>query len=103
MKSSGNYDGGMSALEEPSHDMDHGDQKESVDKQERDQMEGTALIPKGMFSGQEPKEGEEYTFKVVKAYGDEVEIAYAKGEEKKPETEGGEMSADAELDGMNQE
>lgn len=44
----------------------------------------TALLPKSMFGGADPKEGEEYYFTVVHVYEDEVEVEYSKGE-KKPE------------------
>ena len=43
--------------------------------------EQTALIPKGLLAGKDFEPGEEVVFKIVKMHGDEVEIAYATGEE----------------------
>lgn len=45
---------------------------------------GTCLVPRSLFQGQSVKVGEEYGFKVVHEYGDEIEIEYAKGGDKKP-------------------
>ena len=45
-------------------------------------MEGTtALLPKSILAGKEFKPGEEVVLKIVHIYGDEVEVAYATGEE----------------------
>lgn len=55
-------------------------------EQETQAPEGgaTALIPKTLLGGKEFQVGEEVTMKIVRDHGDEVEIAYATGEEKEP-------------------
>lgn len=64
-------------------------------KAESDKAEGeSALLPKAMFGGKDPQAGEEYVFRVVRTYEDEVEIQYApekphdEGMEGKPEMAG---------------
>ncbi len=56
----------------------------------------TALLPKSILAGKEFKPGEEVVLKIVHMYDDEVEVAYATGEEKdensKPADMGDEMS-----------
>lgn len=47
----------------------------------------SCLVPRSMFQGKSLKPGDEFVFKVVHQYGDEIEVAYSKGEEKKPEME----------------
>jgi hypothetical protein len=60
----------------------------------------TALLPKSILAGKEFKLGEEVVLKIVKIYEDEVEVAYAKGEDSK-ESEHPEMDeANSEMDKM---
>ena len=66
-------------------------EKESVDKEEREAGEETALVSNKILSpeGEPLKEGDEIVVKVVKNYGDESEIMYApkkEGDETEPET-----------------
>ena len=53
--------------------------KQSVDKENEEAGEETALVSNKILSpeGQELKEGDEIMVKVVKNYGDECEISYA--------------------------
>lgn len=46
----------------------------------------TALIPKSLLGGKEFKAGEEVVLKIVKVYGDEVEVEYATGDSPKEKT-----------------
>lgn len=59
----------------------------------------TALVPKSILGGKEFAPGDEVILKVVKVYGDEVEVAYASGEEE-TETETGPSEVDQEIDNM---
>ena len=45
----------------------------------------TALLPKSILAGKEFNVGDEVVLKIVHMYEDEVEVEYAKGEEKEPE------------------
>jgi len=56
----------------------------------------TALLPKSFLSGGDVQSGDEITVKVVRVYGDEVEVEFY---EKESEDEG-EMSASDEIDMM---
>lgn len=67
---------------------------ESVD--EEADSEPSALVPKSALAGCNCKEGQTITMKVVKDYGDEVELAPVSGP-KKPMM----SSADEEIDGMD--
>lgn len=54
-----------------------------------DKAEGeTALLPKSMFAGKEINPGDEFVFKVVRLYEDEVEIEYAPEKPHDEEMEG---------------
>lgn len=58
------------------------------DEDEKD--EGvTALLPKSILAGKEFQPGEEVVLKIVHIYDDEVEVAYATGEESDEKEEGG--------------
>lgn len=91
-------------------DMDYygGNPGESSDdmpekpEDKKDMESETALLPKSMFGNHEPKEGEEYVFKVVRTHEGEVEIAYSTGESKDKEKSGMDESMDA-MDGMAME
>lgn len=63
-----------------SEGMDHNDTP-------KDESETpTALLPKSILGGKEFKAGEEVVLKIVKVYGDEVEVEYATGTEPKEKT-----------------
>ena len=64
-------------------------------RESADTME-TALLPKSLLSGGEVQSGDEIVLKVVRVYGDEVEVEYSKSEAEEPE----EMSASDEIDMM---
>lgn len=57
----------------------------------------TALIPKSVLGGMEFEPGQELTVKVVKVYGDEIEVQPVTS----TETETEPMSADQEIDDMD--
>jgi len=75
---------------------------EAPDKPKDDQEDGeTALIPKALFGGADPKPGEEYVFQVVRSYeGDEIEIKYSP---KKDGESKSEPNANDKLEAMGQE
>lgn len=81
-----------------SETADETETPESVD--EESESEPTALLPKSAFGGKTPKEGETVTLRVVKDYGDEVEVCPC-AEEKpmKPMA----MNSNEEIDAMNEE
>ena len=58
----------------------------------------SALLPKSLFGGKEPKPGEEFVFKVVQVHGEEVEVEYATGSEKKDSENM--AAADSKMDAM---
>jgi len=68
---------------------------ESKPREATETME-TALLPKSLLAGGEVQSGDEITLKVVRVYGDEVEVEFY---EKESEDEG-EMSASDEIDMM---
>jgi hypothetical protein len=81
---------------------------ESVDQEEAESMETTAVVPMKMLQGKssEPlKVGDEVVVKVSSIHGDEVQIAYSQtkpGEIGKGEEAGGEeQSPDEEIDSLN--
>src|SRR5438105_633653 len=73
----------------PDTESDAGPDAGSSDRSPKPDMgeSETALLPRSMFGGKEPKPGEEYIFKVEHIYSDEIEVSYSKGEE-----EGGEQT-----------
>lgn len=77
--------------------------KGSIDEQEADEMETSAVVPLKLLQGggSEPvKEGDEIVVKVKAVEGDQATIIYAP---KKPEDKGeAEMSPDKELETMNE-
>ena len=79
-----------------------GEHDESMPHKDKDEESETALIPRSLFGGHDPKAGEEYVFEVVRAYeGDEIEIKYAP--KKKGEEGDEEDSAHSKLDAMGTE
>ena len=75
--------------------------EEAPEKGAEDEVEGhTELISKKLLGGKEFKPGEEVVLKIVKDYGDQVEVKYAteKGGAEKPMHE---MSEDEELDALS--
>lgn len=75
---------------------------DAPDKPKDDNEDGeTALIPRSLFGGHEPKPGEEYVFQVVRSYeGDEIEIKYAP---KKKESEPPSDDANSKISAMGSE
>lgn len=61
--------------------------EEAAEGQEPHQEEGehTALLPKSILAGKDFKPGEEIVLKIVRLHDDQVEVAYASGEEKEPQ------------------
>lgn len=82
---------------------DRGDGAKTVDEQERDPE--TALLPKSVLGDQELHEGAEITLRIVKDYGDEVEVTRsAKPDEEREPGAGGSqppIPADDELAAMD--
>lgn len=81
---------------------------ESVDQEEAEHMETTAVVPMKLLQGKsaEPlKVGDEVVVKVTELHGDEASIAYSEtkpGEIGKGEAPGGEeQSPDEEIDSLN--
>lgn len=77
---------------------------ESIDQEEAEAT--TAILPMKVAQGKHPdpvKEGDEIVLKVVKVYGDEVEVEYSETPASKiGKSEGyGESDANAELDKMD--
>lgn len=72
-------------------------------KDKKDEDGETALIPRSLFGGHDPKPGEEYVFEVVRAYeGDEIEIKYAPKKTGESDSDR-EESANDKLNSMGQE
>jgi hypothetical protein len=87
---------GMSDDEASPSETPDTSEKETDDKEEGE----TALLPRSLFGGADPKPGEEYIFEVVRSYdGDEIEIKYAP----KNKEEGKNDEADGKLDAMGTE
>ncbi len=90
-----------------------GEQKESVDQEEQEQMQQTGMLPLKVLQGKdgEPvKEGDEVVVKVLKVHDTQAEVAYSttspgeigkEGESKG--ADGGEDDYGKELDQMSQE
>lgn len=100
-------DDGMDSLY--SQDMEKsGAPHESVDQEEAEAMQDTAVVPMKLLMGKhtEPlKVGDEVVVKVKDIHGDEASIVYSEtkpGEIGKGGEAGGEMSADDEIDQMNE-
>lgn len=76
--------------------------KESIEEQEAEHDEQSAIVPKAMFKGK--TKGDTCTVDIIADYGDELEIVYRDKEEKdeEPETKR-DMTADEELDAMSNE
>lgn len=92
---------GMMDEDEASPSME-GEHDESMRHKDKNEEGETALIPRSLFGGHDPKTGEEYVFEVVRAYeGDEIEIKYAP--KKKGEEGNEEDSAHSKLDAMGTE
>jgi len=98
---------GADAPKKSKEDQGNVDDKAKEDKED---MAPTAVVDMKFLQGPggEPvKEGDVCTVRVKKVYGNDVEIAYEKNPEKEPGAEGGppgdEMSANDELDQINQE
>lgn len=72
------------------------EEPESVD--EESESEPTALLPKSAFGGKVPKAGQTVTLRIVKDYGDEVEVCPCKGEQKSMAN-----TSDEEIDAMDTE
>lgn len=82
---SGYYPGGGG--DEPMQNQ--GSNMQQDEKPADNEAEGeTALLPKSMFGGKEVNPGDEFVFKVVRLYSDEVEISYAKDEKGEGDMEG---------------
>ena len=85
------------------HSPDRGDGAKTVDEQE--QNPETTLIPKRLLGGQVLREGDHITLRVVKDYGDEIEVASTIEPEKEREPGAGgstrpPIPSDDELAGM---
>jgi hypothetical protein len=80
---------------------------ESVDQEEAESMEATAVVPMKLLQGKsaEPlKVGDEVVVKVTELHGDEASIAYSQtkpSEIGKGEAGGEEQSPDDEIDSLN--
>lgn len=77
--------------------------RESVDQEEAEQMETSAVVPVKLLQGEggEPvKEGDEIVVKVKALHGDEATIIYAPKEGKPTET-GEEESGEKDLESLN--
>lgn len=79
-----------------------GGRPESVDEEEQENP--SALLPKNILAGKKFNVGDEVVLKIVKDYGEEVEVEYASETPEKPAPEGMGMgmSAGDELDAMNE-
>ncbi len=83
-----------SLYSEEQSDSPSPDEKE---KDEKPEVEGhTELVSKKLLGGKDFKPGEEVVLKVVRDYGDEIEVSYAP---EKPKGKG--MSEDEELDALS--
>lgn len=87
-----------------------GEQPETVDQENEEQMSKTAVVPMSVLMGKhtEPlKEGDEVVLKIKAVHGDEAEVEYSEtppGEIGKGEPgEGMEESSDDELDRLGKE
>lgn len=89
---------------------DKGAPPASIDQQEQEQMQETALVPIKLLDphdGKGIKVGDEIMVKVTALHGDEAEIAYAtgkggEGDEGEEGKKGGEeMSSDEEIDSLD--
>ncbi len=104
MKSMMSDDAEMDDLYASGEPKAKGAKPESVDQEEAEESENTAIVPTKVLQGKHPeppKEGDEIVLKVVKVYGDETEVAYS-------ETPAGEIgkegpSADEEIDSMEKQ
>lgn len=82
----------------------------SIDQEEQEQMQETALVPVKLLDphdGKGIKVGDEIMVKVTALHGDEAEIAYASGksgegdEGEEGKKDGDEMSSDDEIDSLD--
>jgi hypothetical protein len=60
---------------------------------------GTALLPKSILVGKEPKVGDTHKFEIVHIYSDEIEVR-CKGQDEKKEPAESEPSMGAKIDKM---
>lgn len=89
---------------------DKGAPPASIDQQEQEQMQETAIVPVKLLDphdGKGIKVGDEIMVKVTALHGDEAEIAYASGksgegdEGEEGKKDGDEMSSDDEIDSLD--
>jgi len=81
------------------HDTDESEEMDM--KEDREDNEETALLPKSLLLNKDVAPGDEVILKVVHVYDDEVEVAYGKGKDKdKGEDRDTMEGADAALDEM---
>ncbi len=79
---------------------DDGGSSDASDNAPDDKAEGeSCLVPKTIFSGKEINPGDECMFKVVKDYGDEIEVAYV-GDDKSESSESSPAMGEA-MSGMD--
>lgn len=71
--------------------------RESEEGEHKEEGE-TALLPRTILQGKDFKPGEEVVLKIVRIMDDQIEVAYATGEEKGGEASG--PSANEEIDAM---
>lgn len=94
------YPSETAAAETPPESDTETPASDSVDEETEEAP--SALLPKSAFGDGELKEGQTITLRVVKDYGDEVEVCACGGDTPKPK-KSMMASADEEIDAMDKE